>query len=87
MSKLYVADWDFWDDGICDIWWYSNSENMRKFANLYEKCNTDYWNIGSDYYNSLEHKYDVLNAIRSLKQFLIDNDLWEKVQPLQTTWE
>ena len=60
---------------------------MRKFANLYEKCYTDYWNIGSDYYNSLEQKPDVLNAIRSLKQFLIDNDLWEKVQPLQTTWE
>ena len=87
MNKLYVADWDSWDDGICDMWWYSNSENMRKFANLYEKCYTDYWNIGSDYYNSLEHKSDVLNAIRSLKQFLIDNDLWEKVQPLQTTWE
>lgn len=87
MEKLYVADWDSWDHGICDMWWYSNSQNMRKFINLYEKCSNDYWNIGSDFYNSLEHKYDLLNAIRTLKQFLIDNDLWDKVHALPTTWE
>lgn len=87
MNKIYVADWSAFDEGICDIWWYSNSDNMRKFADLYDSCFDDYWNVGSDYYQSLKNKNNLFNAIWLIKQFMVDNNLWEKVQPLETTWE
>lgn len=87
MSKIYAAQWQHIDVGIPDMWWYSNSKNMSKFSNLYETCYNEYMKIGSDYYNTLENKNDVLNVISILKQFFIDNNLWEKICLLETQWE
>jgi len=87
MNKVYAANWQHLDVGIPDMWWYSNSENMSKFCNLYEKCYNEYMKIGSGYYNGLENKNDVLNVICLLKQFFIDNNLWEKICLLETQWE
>lgn len=87
MNKIYVANWQYFDVGIPDMWWYSNSENMTKFCNLYEICYNNYMNIGSDYYNTLDNKQDLLNVIRLIKQFFQDNNLWEKIKPLETYWE
>ena len=87
MGKVYVADWNFFETGPCDMWWYSNSKNMRHFCKFYDVCYNDYMRIGSLFYNLLEDKNDILNAIRILKQFFIDNHLWEKMKPLETYWE
>lgn len=87
MKKVYAANWQFNDVGIPDMWWYSNSANMRNFCNLYDVCYNDYMKIGSDYYNQLEDKNDILNVIRLLKQFFIDNNLWSKLELLETYWE
>lgn len=87
MKKVYAANWQHNDVGIPDMWWYSNSDNMSKFCNLYDFCFNNYMKIGSDYYNQLQDKNDVLNAICLLKQFFIDNNLWEKLSLLETYWE
>jgi len=87
MEKIYAANWQYIDVGIPDMWWYSNSDNMKVFCNLYEVCYNEYMKIGSKYYNQLEDKHDLLNAIRLLKQFFIDNNLWNKIELLETYWE
>ena len=89
MSKIYFAYWNQLEYGPADMWWYSNSKNMRKFAKLYNKSLNDYWHIGSNFYNSFsdDQKFQIFNIHCVLKQFLIDNDLWEKSSFLKTIWE
>jgi len=89
MSKIYFAYWNQLEYGPADMWWYSNSINMRKFANLYNKSLNDYWYIGSNFYNNFsdDQKFQIFNIHCVLKQFLIDNDLWEKSSYLKTIWE
>ena len=36
MSYFYQVYWDLFNEGPADMWFYSNSENMDKFASVYE---------------------------------------------------
>ena len=48
MSYMYSAMWNQINAGMADQWFYSNSENMNKFIDLYEKMSL-YLSAGSDY--------------------------------------
>jgi hypothetical protein len=90
MNKVYLAYWDQLDKndgGISDIWWYSNFENMKCFQNIYSKFLNDYSYTSSDFYHNLQIKNTSLSAAMIIKQFFKDNDLWEKIQSLETYWE
>lgn len=89
MSKLYFAYWEQQQYGPPDMWWYSNSKNMRKFVDLYNKSVNDYWHIGSNFYKEFndDQKFQIFNIHCILKKFLIDVDLLEKSNYLKTTWE
>jgi hypothetical protein len=90
MNKVYIAYWDQLnkiDGGISDIWWYSNFKNMKCFVDIYDRFLNDYSHITSKFYNDLEIKNTSLSAAMIIKQFFQDNNLWEKIEPLETHWE
>lgn len=86
MTKMYVANWDYFNDGPADMWFYSGYENMIKFTNLYQKLINDYFFLDSAYMKS-SNINNISNAIRLYKKFFIDQKLWNIMQPLETTWE
>jgi len=49
MNYLYQADWDLFNEGPADMWFYSNSKNMDIFCSLYEKVLLDYLQLRSEY--------------------------------------
>lgn len=86
MSKVYVADWEYFYDGPADMWFYSGQENMVKFSKLYKTLLDEYFFLDSAYAKTVTPN-NLPNAIKLYKQFFIDNNLWEIIHPLQTTWE
>lgn len=53
MRFFYQANWDLFNEGPADMWFYSNSENMDAFCKLYDKTLTEYLQKGSDYSKSV----------------------------------
>ena len=53
MSYIYSAMWDQLNCGYADQWFYSNSENINKIANLYEKS-LEYFLPNSNYIKALD---------------------------------
>ena len=49
MSRFYQVYWDLFNEGPADMWFYSNSDNMRCFANIYDKTLTEYLQLNSKY--------------------------------------
>lgn len=49
MSKFYQVYWDLFNEGPADMWFYSSSENMECFAQLYDKTLTEYLQLNSEY--------------------------------------
>ena len=37
MSKFYLADWKYFNEGLTDIWFYSSAENMDSFIDMDER--------------------------------------------------
>ena len=87
MSKIYMANWQFTEDeGVADMWFYSNSKNMKNFCNLYEIMKMDLIPNG-DYRNFVPSEEQLCNAIRMYKWFFIKTGLWDKKILLETFWE
>jgi len=49
MSKLYMVYWDLFNEGPADMWFYSSSENMDNFCELYHKVLKEYLQVESEY--------------------------------------
>ena len=74
-------------EGLADMWYYSSTINMRKFIGIYDFMITEIVE-NSEYTNwATKDNGGPLNAIKALKYFLINNELWEKVKLLKTKWE
>lgn len=52
MNFLYSAMWDQLNAGMADQWFYSNSKNINKFIDMYDKL-SQYLIKGSDYVNAV----------------------------------
>lgn len=87
MSKLYMANWDYFDDGPADMWFYSSQNNMDKLRFLYDKLVNQYMFLDSDYAKSLNNKSDIANAVKLYKWFYQDVELWDKRIALNTEWK
>lgn len=74
MDKMYMANWQYFDDGPADMWFYSGAENMLNFKSIY-----------NDVHRHLTA--DNINAIKLYKWWMEENGLWEIKQPLDTEWE
>jgi len=85
MNFIYVANWQYFNDGPPDMWFYSGYDNMKHFCNIFDKIKNNYLIINSDYYNSDIN--NVSNAIRLYKKFFQDVRILSKLKPLDTQWE
>ena len=87
MNKFYMANWQYLDsEGPADMWFYSNSINMRNFTQLYNIIKTDL-TLDSDYSKTVPTQEQLCNTIRLYKWFMIKTKLWDKKQTLETHWE
>lgn len=88
MRNFYIANWQYLDtEGPPDMWFYSNYQNMKCFSEIYNTIKKD-MKIGSemDIWAGKEGG-GVVNVIKAYKWFLIKNDLWKSIKPLNTVWE
>jgi len=88
MDKFYMADWQYFEtEGPADMWFYSSQENMEAFAGIYDALKADL-RIDSPFEEwAGPNDGGMMNSIKALKWFFIQNGLWDKKQPLNTTWE
>lgn len=53
MNFLYVANWNLFNEGPADMWYYSSSENMDNFCNLYDKALHEYMKPNSEFQKTI----------------------------------
>jgi hypothetical protein len=76
MEKLYMVYWDLFNEGPADMWFYSSSENMDNFCELYHKVLKEYLQVNSDYRLTAMSGWpeSKLNDYRSNEMFKLPND-------------
>ncbi len=52
MNYFYQVYWDLFNEGPADMWFYSNSENMDNFCNLYDNTLNKYLKLNSEYHKA-----------------------------------
>ena len=89
-DKLYMANWQHFNMGPADMWFYGDSNVMGEFTKLYDFV-IDNMYIGSEYHkfatNIEGNPGDLSNAIAMYKYWMMNNQLWNKKITLDTTWE
>lgn len=89
-NALYMADWNHFDMGPADMWFYGDMNIMSNFRYLYEDFKNDCY-IDSEFHDfaiAIENNPgDLINAIAYYKYWMIKRNLWNKKIPLCTTWE
>ena len=73
-NRLHMADWQYFEDGPADMWFYAGPDIMKNFTTLYDDV-------------SKNLNKDNVNAIRQLKWWMMHRGIWNKKLPLQTEWE
>ena len=71
MTHFYQVYWDLFNEGPADMWFYSNSENMDNFCNIYDKTLNEYLKLNSDYHKATMNGWpqSKLNDFRSNELF------------------
>ena len=63
MSKFYLADWKWFNEGLSDIWFYSSPENMDRFIGMDERVIEHYTNpVEGGYLDSVLNGWRYSNA-------------------------
>lgn len=87
---LYMADWNLFDQGPADMWFYSGYENMKLFTKIYDDL-LDIFYINSDFHRyafKIQHNMgDLSNSIIFLKYWFEIKGLWNKKIALKTQYE
>ena len=73
-DKLYMANWQYFEDGPPDMWFYGGPEIMTHFKTLYN-------------YLLKNLTMENINAIKQFKAWMIHQGIWEKREALDTVWE
>jgi len=89
-DKIYMADWNYFNMGPADMWFYGSYNVMRLFGGLYESLISQ-MEINSPFFkfavNIEGNAGDLSNSIAFYKYWMIQNGLWEKRINLPTLWE
>lgn len=89
-NYIYMANWEYFNMGPPDMWFYGDANIMKNFINLFDFLNLNLF-IDSDYHKfatSIEGNYgDICNAIAIYKYWMLSNGLWDKKITLNTIWE
>jgi len=90
VDKIYMANWNHFNMGPADMWFYGSPQIMKNFTTLYDILNKEMY-INSDFHKfaiSIENNEgDLSNSIAFYKWWMIKNDLWNKKEPLNTIFE
>lgn len=88
MKKFYLANWQYLDtEGPPDMWFYSSHKNMECFREIYNVIKSD-MRIDSEMdIWAGKDAGGIVNVIKAYKWFLLKNNLWGKIKPLNTIWE
>ena len=89
-DKIYMADWNHFNMGPADMWFYGSPEIMVEFTTLYDFLEQSMY-IDSEFHKfatSIENnRGDVSNSIAFYKWWMINNKLWDNRINLDTIWE
>jgi hypothetical protein len=89
-GKLYNANWNHFNMGPADMWFYGSMGVMKPFTELYQSVLSD-MKVGTEFHNfatNIEgNGGDLVHAVAFYKWWLIKNNLWDTRINLDTTWE
>jgi hypothetical protein len=89
-DKIYMADWNHFNMGPADMWFYGSMQTMNVFTTLYDSLEEQMKLV------SLFHRFaitiegnhgDLSNSIAFYKWWMMENGLWENRINLETIWE
>jgi hypothetical protein len=89
-NKIYNANWNHFNLGPADMWFYGSPKVMHTFAKLYDDL-YEQMKIDSEFHTfatQLEgNSGDLSNAVAFYKWWMIKTDLWDNRVNLDTVWE
>ncbi len=89
-DKLYMANWNHFHMGPADMWFYGSKNIMMKFTELFTFLEKELY-LDSEFHefatNIENNRGDLSNSIAFYKFWMIKNNLWDKRELLDTTWE
>ena len=89
-ARIYMADWEMFDQGPADMWFYGDKNIMQPFTTIWSEL------IGVFYKDSDFHNYakkisnnegDLSNSVVFYKWWMEMKGLWERKIPLECTYE
>jgi hypothetical protein len=88
-DKIYMANWNHFNMGPADMWFYGSTNIMGEFKNLFDFLKKEMY-IDSEYHKfatSIQNnKGDLSNSIAFYKYWMMKNGLWDKKVALNTLW-
>jgi hypothetical protein len=88
-DKLYMANWNHFNMGPADMWFYGSKNIMKEFATLFPTLEQEMY-LDSDYHKfatAIENnRGDLSNSIAFYKYWMIKNGLWDKKIAIDTIW-
>jgi hypothetical protein len=89
-DKIYMANWQHFNMGPADMWFYGSPKIMNPFTSLYKSVENN-MKLDSEFHKfatSIENNpNDLSNSIAFYKWWMIKNGLWDKRIKLDTIWE
>ena len=89
-GKLYNANWNHFNMGPADMWFYGSSDVMVEFTSLFSFLD-EQMKIDSEFHKfatQIEgNRGDLSNSIAFYKWWMIKTDLWDNKINLNTIWE
>lgn len=85
-GAIMMANWQYYNDGPPDMWFYGDYEAMRPFSTLDLSVIEDLM-PGSRFRQDANTMDEVVNAIRLYKSFLKKHNRWDNRVMLPTEWE
>jgi hypothetical protein len=89
-NKIYMANWNHFNMGPADMWFYGDYQLMKNFTELYNSLESEFY-LNSDFhkfaFNIENNMGDLSNSIAFYKWWMVKNGLWDKRINLDTTWE
>ena len=89
-NKIYMANWQHFNMGPADMWFYGSQTTMKSFTTLYDSLERN-MTVGSEFHqfasNIENNPNDLSNSIAFYKWRMLKNGLWDKRINLDTIWE
>ena len=91
MSTMKMANWELFQDGPADMWFYSGYEAMSPFTSIFNDL-LDHFYIDSDFHKYVQSKKslsynDISNAVVFYKWWFKYRSLWENKEALECVYE